>query len=199
MAAVYSEEPSKALIKQIKSPKFLNVLSNLEIRFDEDFISLPEEKLLDDLAMEYSRLFIGPGKHISPHESVHLKEGNGSGLLWGEATAKVKKFIESSGLVYKYEYCGIPDHISVELEFVQKVTNQAVQTWENKDFDRMLYCLKIEKKFIEEHLIKWTPLFCDKIIKSAKLSFYREIAKLTKSFMKFVQKEIEHHYDQEQI
>jgi TorA maturation chaperone TorD len=48
----------------------------------------------------------------------------------------------------------------------------------------------MEKMFIEEHLIKWVPVFCDRIISEAELSFYREIAKVTKNFMEFEQKEI---------
>jgi TorA maturation chaperone TorD len=48
----------------------------------------------------------------------------------------------------------------------------------------------MEKMFIEEHLIKWVPVFCDRIISEAELSFYREVAKVTKNFMEFEKKEI---------
>lgn len=100
------------------------------IHLEEDLTCLNEAKLLEDLAIEYSRLFIGPGRHISPHESVHLKEEGGRGLLWGEAAVKVKKFIEFSGLHYKPEYSGMPGHISVELEFMQIVTQKTGQNWD---------------------------------------------------------------------
>ncbi|GBE05880.1 hypothetical protein BMS3Abin10_01521 [bacterium BMS3Abin10] len=43
----------------------------------------------------------------------------------------------------------------------------------------------MEKKFIEEHLLKWIPIFCDKVITWAELPFYREMAKLTKFFIEF--------------
>ncbi len=185
LAVIYREEASADLLMQIKDPHFIEALSNLGVHLEGEFLDMPEEKLIEDLAVEYSRLFLGPGRHISPHESVHLREGEGGGLLWGEATIKAKKFIESCGLEYKPEYSGMPDHIGVELEFMSESAKQEARAWEKKDVDRALYCQKIEKKFIEEHLAPWVPLFCDKVIKDAELSFYGEIAKLTKSFIEF--------------
>ncbi len=48
----------------------------------------------------------------------------------------------------------------------------------------------MENKFIEDHLLKWVPIFCDKIISEAELSFYREIAKITKLFIEFEKEEL---------
>lgn len=185
LAAIYCEEPTAALLRQIKAPQFQEVLSDLGVHIQGEFLNLPEEKLIEDLGVEYSRLFLGPGRHVSPHESVHIEEEDGGGLLWGEATVNVKKFIESSGFEYKSDYYGMPDHIGIELEFMREVIKREVRAWEDRDHDGALSCLKIEKKFIEEHLVLWVPLFCDKVIKDAELSFYREMAKLTKNFIEF--------------
>lgn len=191
LAIIFFKEPTGTILRQIRNPKFLEVLSDLEIRLEDDFLSRPEEKLIEDLSIEYTRLFLGPGKHISPHESVHHERDDSDwGRLWGKATVEVKKFIEASGLEYKSEYSGLPDHISVELEFMHEVIKREAQAWKDKDRDGALYCLKIEKKFIEEHLIKWIPFFCDKIITEGELSFYREMAKLTKKFIEFEREEI---------
>jgi TorA maturation chaperone TorD len=190
LAMIYREEAAAPLIKQIKSSQFQEALSKLDVRLKDDFLNAREEKLIEDLAIEYSRLFLGPGKHISPHESVHLKEEDGGGLLWGEAAAKVKNFIESIGFEYDSNYNGMPDHIGVELEFMQEVSRQEGLAWEENNEDRALYCRKIEKEFIEEHLTPWVPLFCEKLIKDAELSFYGEIAKLTKDFIESEKKEV---------
>ena len=71
LAAIYRREMTSDLLKQIKNPSMLGVLSNLGIELNNGFFKKPEKELLEDLAVEYARLFIGPGKHISPHESVH--------------------------------------------------------------------------------------------------------------------------------
>ena len=191
LAAIYRQEVSSDLLQHIKDPQFLGVLTHLGIELNNGFFKQPEKGLLEDLAVEYAHLFLGPGKHISPHESVHhKKEGAQSGQLWGELTAQVKKIIESSGLEYKSEYKGLPDHISVELEFMQQVTLREEQAWAEQDKDTALSCLKNEKKFIEEHLACWVPIFCEKVINEAELLFYREMAALTKNFIEFEKEEI---------
>ena len=81
LAIIYRDEPTKDLIKEIKSAAFQNALSNLGAHFGDEFARQPEEKLLETLAVEFARLFIGPGKHISPHESIHI-EGEKEGALW---------------------------------------------------------------------------------------------------------------------
>jgi TorA maturation chaperone TorD len=191
LATIYHKEITKELLKQIKHPQFLEILSDLGVQLENDFLQRPDDELIEDLAVEYTRLFLGPDKHISPHESIHHKRDDGDwGQLWGKDTILIKKFIETTGLEYKSEYTGLPDHVSVELEFMNKVTEREAQAWEENDSDGTLNCLKIEKKFIDEHLGKWIPQFCDKIMSEAGLSFYREMAKVTKHFIEFEKEEI---------
>jgi len=186
LAAIYRREMTSDLLEQIKNPSVIEVLSYFGIKLNNGFLKKPENELLEDLAIEYARLFIGPGKHISPHESVHHKRDDGQwGQLWGPSTAEVKKFIESTGLSYQSEYTGLPDHISVELEFMQQVTLAEKKAWEDGDKKLALLCLENENKFIEEHLAGWIPEFCDNVIKEAELPFYRAIAELTQKFIAF--------------
>ncbi len=103
----------------------------------------------------------------------------------------MNKFIESSGFEYRSDYHGMPDHISVEFEFMAEVSKQEAEAWEEEDRDRARHCLKIEKRFLNEHLIQWVPLFCDQVINEAGLSFYGEMARLAKSFIEFEGVEIE--------
>jgi TorA maturation chaperone TorD len=196
LATAYRQEVNSEFLQQLRDPKFLVILSDLGIQLTTDFLQKPEEELLDDLAVEYAGLFLGPGGHISPHESVHHQRSGGqNGLLWGESTAEVKRFIESTGLSYDPEYKGLPDHISVELEFMQQLTLREEQAWRDEDEDGALDCLRTEKKFIEEHLARWVPAFCDKVIKEAELPFYREMAALTKNFIEFDREEVEGYVD----
>ena len=191
LAAIYRREMTSDLLNQIKDPPILEVLSNLGIELNNSFMKRPEHELLKDLAVEYARLFLGPGKHISPHESVHHQRDDGQcGQLWGLSTAELKKEIESAGLSYQAEYTGLPDHISVELEFMQQVTLAEEKAWEDGDRNLALVCLENEKKFIEEHLAEWIPDFCDKVINGAESPFYWAMAELTKKFIEFEKNEV---------
>ena len=191
LAAIYRQEVSSDLLQHLKDPQFMGVLANLGIEINNGYFKKPERELLEDLAVEYTRLFLGPGKHISPHESVHhKKENTQSGQLWGESTAEVKKIIESSGLEYKTEYTGLPDHISVELEFMQQVILREEQAWQNDDKETALLCQENGKKFVDGHLARWVPNFCEKVIDAAESPFYREMAQLTRSFIEFEKQEL---------
>ena len=191
LAAIYRQEVSSDLLQHLKDPQFMGVLANLGIEINNGYFKKPERELLEDLAVEYTRLFLGPGKHISPHESVHhKKENTQSGQLWGESTAEVKKIIESSGLEYKTEYTGLPDHISVELEFMQQVILREEQAWKDDDKETALLCQENGKKFVDGHLARWVPNFCEKVIDAAESPFYREMAQLTRSFIEFEKQEL---------
>jgi TorA maturation chaperone TorD len=200
LSLLFRMEVTADLLRQIRETDFFSILSSMGAGFEDDLVNADEDQLLEDLAVEYARLFLGPDKHISPHESVHHERGDGDwGQLWGLSTVEVKKFIESAGLEYKSEFKGLPDHISVELEFMQAVTKEEALERKNDNHDKVNYCLQIEKKFIDEHLLKWIPLFCDKVIDQATHSFYRELAKITKDFIEFEGKEIAKYTEEIQI
>lgn len=192
LSNVYLKELTKEQLHQLLQPDFLAALSELGAQLEDDFLERPNaDDLSRDFATEYAALFLGPGEHISPHESVHHKRKDGDwGRLWGAATVEVKKLIEWSGLTYESRYKGVPDHIGVELEFMHNVTEREAQACEEGDIEGVIRCMEIEQKFIEEHLCKWIPVFCDKVTSVAGHSFYREIARLTKCFMEFEKAEV---------
>ena len=184
LAMVFRKELTPALVDRIKDPAFKQVLSDLGVNLGDEFYTQAEEELLEDLAIEYTRLFLGPGKHISPHESVHHERKDGKwGALWGNSTVDVKKFVETLGLKYKEDDTSIPDHISVEMEMMQKLIEREQQAWGEGKKEEALYCLKAERMFVEDHLIKWVPKFCSKIEDEAEMTFYSEMAKVTRSFI----------------
>ena len=163
LSLIYIKEPVQEL---------LELLNEVGIR---------SAKRLEDLVIEYTRLFIGPGKHISPYESVHRKEDGG--CLWGESTVQVKRIIETAGLKYKNEFSGVPDHIGAEFEFMQKLIGLEIDAIEKKDTHGQGQSQKIQKKFFNEHLVHWVPIFCNKIKQTARLDFYKQAAELTEDFM----------------
>jgi len=186
LAMLYRQEPTRDLLKRVRSPQFLEVLSQWGDELDHDFMTRPEDDLLEEMAVEYTRLFLGPDKHISPHESVHHEREDGQwGQLWGASTVEVKKFIEATGLEYKSQYQGLPDHISVELEFLEMLIRHEEQAWTKDDEEEAWRCLALERRFLEDHLIRWVGPFCDKIAATTELSFYRTLASLTKNFIEF--------------
>ncbi len=183
LAAVFREEPSEAFIKELRDPHLLGVFSEMGVDLGEDFTTLSEAEAVEVLGLEFTRLFVGPGTHISAHESVFTEMDSGMGGLWGKRTVEVKQFIETAGLDYEPDYSGIPDHISVELEFMQKLTAWEADKWTEHDRKNAEYCGSVQHMFLELHLSRWLPQFCDAVVEQAKLPFYRSMAELTRNYM----------------
>jgi len=185
LAAVFRQEPSEALIKELRDPRLSGVFSDMGVELGETFSNLPESAAAEALALEFTRLFIGPGHHISAHESIFAEMDGDTSSLWGKKTVEVKNFIETAGLDYEPEFTGIPDHISVELEFMQKLTASEAEKWNQQDRKNAEYCATVQRMFLDQHLLCWLPQFCDAVMEQAELPFYRSMAELTRNYMEF--------------
>ena len=190
LTTVFREEPSGAFINELRGSRLSGAFSDMDVELGEKFYSDPESELVEELAVEFSRLFIGPGPHISAHESIFTEVDGDSRGLWGRNTVEVKKFIETTGLDYEPEFTGLPDHVSVELEFMQKLSQWEADKWNQEDRESAEYCLTVQRLFLEQHLLRWLPQLCDVVMVQAELPFYRAMAELTKNYMEFEQQSI---------
>lgn len=190
LTAVFRVGPTEAFIKELRSPRLSGVFSDMDVELGEAFYSDPEFDVVEALVLEFTRLFIGPGPHISAHESIFTVVDSSSGGLWGTKTVEVKKFIEATGLNYEPQFTGLPDHISVELEFMQKMTEWESEKWMQEDRKSAEYCLSAQRMFLEQHLLCWVSKFCDEIMDQAELPFYKAMAELTENYMAFERQSI---------
>ena len=186
LADIFREEPSETLLSKLGAEEFSTALNALNLSLDEMFESTSRVQLVEDLALEFTRLFIGPGSHLSPHESMHVEPRFGEqNSFWSEQTVEVKKFIEATGLEIDESFTGMPDHISAELEFMQRLTAKEAEAWKEPDEAFAANIMKIEKRFLDEHLSQWAPRFCNRVIAQAEHSFYRCFADVMEGFLDF--------------
>ena len=184
LATFFAAEPNRELVVMLQTPAIQHLFKELEIDLGKSFYSKDKEVLLEELAVEFTGLFIGPGHFISPHESVHhTREDGDYGRLWGADTVAVKKYIEATGLSYQSEFGGMPDHIAAELEFMQKLEERYVQAIENDETELVKNLDEIKSRFLAEHLLSWVPEFCEKVMKNANFPFYREVSRVTRDFL----------------
>ncbi|WP_316368405.1 TorD/DmsD family molecular chaperone [Candidatus Thiodiazotropha sp. CDECU1] len=190
LSTVFRREPSQDLIKRMRSDSLLGTFTGLGVELGERFYNDRESEVVEELAIEYARLFIGPGQHISAHESIFNEADGEMGGLWGVKTVEVKKFIQATGLEYGKNFTGLPDHISVELEFMQKLTEWEADKWLQEDRESAEQCQLVQHKFLEQHLLCWVNSFCDAVLDQAEIPFYRVMAELTKQYMEFERQSI---------
>ena len=180
LATVYRKEPSLEFLREIKTPAITVALRDAGVELEQGFFRKPEAELLFELAVEYTRLFVGPGKHIAPCESVHVAGGD---QLWGEAAIAVQRFIGQVGVEFKQEYNDLPDHISVELEFMQQLSAAESEAWAVEDRGEAHKCSRIEAEFLNKHLSSWVSRFCERVIAETEIGYFREMAMLTRDFI----------------
>jgi TorA maturation chaperone TorD len=185
LAGIFRAELNAEQIKEMIDKKMLDLMIDPGCKVDLSFIrDKPVEQAEEDLACEYAALFVGPGEHIAPYESTFVPDSTGRvGYYWGECTLDMKNWVEQYGLRISESFGSIPDHISIELELMQRIIEQEKLAWQRDDSDTAARCVEVEKTFFNQHLVKWIPAFCDRVVEAARLDFYREIARLTRDFI----------------
>jgi len=126
----------------------------------------PEE----GLGGEYTRLFVGPGRPIAHlYESVYRE-----GRVMGDCTLAVRERYAEEGLGPEDHL--LPDHVAVELEFMAHLARKEAEAWEEGDVDRAETCLRQQESFLREHLGRWLPSFCQRVLTGEAHPFYASLA-----------------------
>ena len=183
LSLVYRQEPTKEFIEQCRQPELKSVLA--ECGIDLTNIGENEEAFAEELAIEYSDLFLVPKKQVHPYESVYSESGQE--MLWGNETVDVKRFIETFGLSLE-ETDLLPDHVAVEMELLGRLKEKESEAWANGDNKKAREYLSAERRFLEDHLGRWFPQLADAIEGKAQLPFYRQVTNFARDF---IQEELE--------
>ncbi len=181
LAGLFRKEPGRDLLTQLRSPGFRELFNEARLDLGDDFFDKPLDEVVERLKVEYTFLFLGPGKHISPHESVQLKRG--SGILWGKETSIVKQFMAAAGFELDEAVNEIPDHIGVELEFLSHLSAREAEAWEAGDRLAAAAALGWQHRFVSNNIGKWAGRFCRQVEAAANTPFYAQFARLLRSFL----------------
>ncbi len=181
LAEVFRAEPSPDLLHRIKDADFAKVLAAAGAHLGEELARQREGVLLEDLAVEYTRLFLGPGRHVRPYAATYL-DGAGASLC-GPTTVWVRDFMERAGFALAPGHRNLPDHVFVELEFMARMAAREAEAVAAGDTATANRSRRIQREFLETHLGRWMPRFCGCAAEHAELSFYRELARLAGHFL----------------
>ena len=136
------------------------------------------DRLAEDLNVEYTRLFEGPG-HVPapPYASFYL---NG-GLLMGPETVAVRRaYLEWN--VAPVQMGRVPDdHIALELAFMSHLCKEARAALISGDDTRSQSLLDAQRRFLRDHLLTWLPRFCAAVASAEPHRFFAELVKATEA------------------
>ncbi len=135
----------------------------------------------DDLLVAYAKLFVGPNELLAPpYGSVYL---DGEKMLMGDSTMEVIKMYEKQGLSMDSEFRNLPDHVTVEMEFMYYLIFKETEALDKSEWDIALDYLKTQELFLDNFLKRWFKPFCDKIKQGTDNEFYTSLVDCVSVFI----------------
>lgn len=163
------EDIERAELYKLFASLFINepsdeIVLQLKDMFQMKFADSPQEIRLD-----FARIFLGPDGRLMPYESFYNYPLGDRPRLWGRAAEEVQVFYSSAGITMDEEINLMPDHISAEMLFMSYLIENGISD--------------LQKRFLEDHLVKWIPEYCNELQKYAGTGFYKEVANIVKEFI----------------
>lgn len=182
LKSVFYKEPTNNLLDRIKSI-FVSIQHDINSDIDKGLDILRRsinDVNLEDLRLEYNKLFVGPFKTlVPPFESVHR---NKNGLVMQTETIQVRNAYRECGLCIKGLYHYPDDHMGAELEFMAYLGRKAYEGYKERKYSSCLFFLEKQKKFLDDHLGLWAIKFCGEVIRNTDL-LYQGVAYIMKGFL----------------
>lgn len=188
------------LLKQIfwaePAKEFLRDIQNVQIIPEEDEIDrglnlITEtvksnnsrlDEYQNDLSLEFARLFIGPKNPPAiPYASFYLSE---SKTIMSNVTIDVRKMYLDAGMAVQNLYSIPDDHIGIELEFLQYLTEKIIDLFEHGRREDASRLYEMREAFLNDHIASWIPYFADKVIESTQEDFYKGAACILNGIIK---------------
>jgi len=202
LSTVYTEPPSGRLLDGLRTgvvgQALAAVTPDVRVEALAAWVESRERgELQQELAREYTRLFVGPGRgYIPPYESVQVdtpysgQHGNSrpedhrSGrLLCGPSMVAVQHAYAAAGLAIDPDQGEVPDHIGLELQFMHHLCNREAEAWNQGDAGAALEWRTRQRSFLIEHLRTWVPKFCAQVQAITNQPYYQAMAAVTIAFI----------------
>jgi TorA maturation chaperone TorD len=98
--------------------------------------------------------------------------------------ADLGAFYAAFGLEMTLDAAQRQDHISIELEFMSVLAAKEAYALENQlDEEQLVLCQDAQKKFLREHLGRWTPAFTRRLARMAGDGALGALANFTREFI----------------
>ena len=143
-----------------------------------------QQYTIQELLVEYTRLFIGPFKTVvSPYSSLYF----GTDTVMDDTTLWVMDCYKKSGLEFNYDIKDVPDHIAVETEFMYYLIHNEIKELDAGHPEAARACWENQQEFFCRHYRKWVPQFCTSIGAETKNAYYSVLSECLNHFVSCVE------------
>lgn len=182
---VFSKEADAPLLDWCRQQQTEGLWAGLGVDFAVTLGRSDVRVVLDDLAVDYCRLFITSGRAGSPHESVHAgaKGPEGKAILMSEPVSEVKDLYREAGFELDPEGNQMPDALGVELEFMERTCAGEVAALRKGDAKAVDRTRAFQRRMLDGHLGRWVPAYAKGLAGFASTDFYRAMLGLLADFV----------------
>ncbi len=181
LACLHDREPDApfiGMLKQFRFPEGLGLV--LEDKPGRQAIDLmrqalealpeqPDQALLDELAVDYTSIYLTHGIQASPEESVWIDEEK---LVCQQTMFQVRNCYHRHGLAAPDWRTRPDDHLVLELQFLSHLF---------QDLPRES-SIREAARFMDEHLLRWLSRFSSRVAQRCATPYFAGCALLTSSY-----------------
>jgi TorA maturation chaperone TorD len=130
-----------------------------------------------ELRRDHAALFVGPDHLLAPPwESVYRSRDH---LLFGDETMAVRSWYRRYGLQAKNLNREPDDHVGLEFAFLAHLATLALDAQRAGDEGAMACSCRAQSRFLQEHVMTWTPEFLGNVTEHAATDYFRGVGRLT--------------------
>ncbi len=172
LSRLWLREVDLPLLTSLNEPDMREAYENMGGQLPDGI----SDKAVEELAVDYCQLLIGPKYHISPVQSIWAEN-----KLQGSPASSMNRYFEA--LPSFDPPSTIVDHIGVQLAFIAELFLQASMADNPDAFE------EIASHFFVDH-VAWTTPFFEKIQAQATTDFYKGLADISSEFLAFEPDEV---------
>lgn len=157
---------------------------------------------LDEMRLAYTRLFVGPGPaFVPPYASLYRHDERSAAtdsgndfrhlsrkvVLWGPEAVAVEVAYHEAGLEIAPGQPRVPDHLALELQFMQHLCARQADAEARGDPAGAVYWYERQCAFLRDHLQPWLPNFVARLdaAETEAERVYRALAVLTLAYVQW--------------
>ena len=210
LSSLYLQIPDADLVNSLlsnQSSQILNILSSGpelsnemtqglgEMReFIEKAKEISKNKLQEELAVDWTKLFRGvkPGYGPRPPlESIYLDSPTETGDVMSEIADEYSR-AEAN---LNPRTADRPDYIGMELDFLRLLTEKEALMWKSGNREYAVRYLRQQKSFLDQHVMRWVPSFCDAASDHTSTSFFKGVIHFTRGYLNLDFESIPHYLE----
>lgn len=171
-------EIDKETIEAIKSDDTLRSLFVYSKEAD-DYLNGDTQKIVEDLAAHFVDLFL---IRLVPYETFYTSEDQ---MVNSGTENETMVFYKKYGFDVELLRARVvsADHIGVEFEFLMNLVKAQREALGDGFDEYVESAIKVQKEFIETHLLPFALMFLPALLDASKSPFYKDVAEIALEFL----------------